>query len=183
MAKKKGLSRGAKIAIGVAGGFTIAYFVSSRVEASVKRLFGGLGKRDDDVPDPAEEPTEEEPEPGTAREAGGGVTRASTKVPGKVGTMNYNHTMFPNTGAIMGALTGLSPAYSSAQFEETFPATVGSYQADWNTLSEAGLLLPTRLNGTRLDQDEVPGPQMLRALEWSVGMDWPARLNAAGLQL
>lgn len=174
---KKGLSRGAKIAIGVAGGFTIAYFISSRVEASVKRLFGGFGKKDDEAP----EPTEEEPEP-TLKKAAAGVTGASTRIPGKVGTGKWNQSLFPSEGAIMGALTGLSPAYSSAQFEETYPATVGAFQADWNTMSEAGLLLPKRLNGTALDQDEVAGGQTLRALEWAMGMDWPERLHAVGLQ-
>ncbi len=178
MARKKGLSRGWKILIGVGGGLTVAYFISSNVQAALGGLFRPKQREEED-----EEPTPEVEEPGAAAGGGAGAARASTRVPGKTGTGKYNQSMFPSPEAVRGALAGLSmSAYSAAQFEETFNAALGAYQADWNDLSDKGLLLPKRLNGTHLAQDEVAGPQTLRALEWSVGMDWPTRLHAAGLQ-
>lgn len=177
---KKGLSRGWKIALGVGAGVGVAMLISSNVQAAIGGIFRPLFKKKT----PDEDEDEEIEEPGAAAGGGAPVTRASTKVPGKTGTGKFNQSMFPSEGAVQGALVGLSfSAYSGAQFEDTFGAAVGAFQADWNDLAKKGLLLPKRLNSSRLTQDEKPGPQTKRALEWAVDMDWGSRLHAAGLQL
>jgi hypothetical protein len=164
------MTRNEKITLGVVGGIGIAWWISRNVSAAVIEVFPG-GEEPEDPNDPATVP----PGPATPQVE-------SAKVPRKGGGTGYNVSMFPSKLQVQARLAGLSFGYVGASNEATWKATVGAFQADWNTLADLRRLDPDSLNSTRLLQDEVPGPQTLRALEWAIGMDWPKRLIGAGLQ-
>jgi hypothetical protein len=157
-----------KIAVGAGLGVLagVAYFLWSKPAAAAT----------------PEEPPEEPPEDPAIKGAGGGATKVGGRVPAKVGTQKWNMALFPNPDVVRASLAGLSPKYAHAsQGPQEMPAAVAQFQMDWNDLSKLGALDPARLNGTQLTEDALPGGQTLRALEWAMGMGWPARLAETGL--
>ncbi len=164
------MTRNQKLATGAGVGVLLAlgyYYFGPTAQAA------GIPTGPTEEPPPTEEPG------GQLKGAGKGATRV--KIPAKVGTARWNQSLFPNTKAVQGLLATLSPRYAGASTAEGFAAATLDFQRNWNDLSKLDALVPARLNGTTLLEDNKAGGQTLRGLEWALGMDWPTRLAEFGI--